>query len=78
VLPLPHTVGGGGGFSHRLDDMWLVGGASNTGGAVLRNLFTDEQLKALSARIDPAVDCGAWRGSLLEFRNSDSIQISMS
>jgi hypothetical protein len=44
--------------SHRLDDMWLVGGASNTGGAVLRQLFTDEQLKELSARIDPSVDCG--------------------
>jgi D-ribulokinase len=23
-------------YSHRLDDNWLVGGASNTGGAVLR------------------------------------------
>ena len=45
--------------SHRLDDMWLVGGASNTGGAVLRQLFTDEQLKELSARIDPSVDSGA-------------------
>lgn len=44
--------------SHRLDDMWLVGGASNTGGAVLRQLFNDEQLKELSARIDPSVDCG--------------------
>ena len=40
-------------------DMWLVGGASNTGGAVLRQLFTDEQLKELSARIDPSVDSGA-------------------
>ncbi|KAK9184474.1 hypothetical protein WN943_024824 [Citrus x changshan-huyou] len=31
-------------YSHRLDDKWLVGGASNTGGAVLRQIFTDEQL----------------------------------
>lgn len=42
-------------YSHRLDDAWLVGGASNTGGAVLRQLFTDDQLAALSEHIDPAV-----------------------
>jgi len=33
-------------------DGWLVGGASNTGGAVLRKYFTDQQLAALTARID--------------------------
>ena len=43
-------------YSHRLDDTyWLVGGASNTGGAVLRQLFTDDQLMALSDHIDPAM-----------------------
>ncbi|CAD6220237.1 unnamed protein product [Miscanthus lutarioriparius] len=42
-------------YSHRLDDTWLVGGASNTGGAVLRQLFTDDQLVALSEYIDPAM-----------------------
>ena len=42
-------------YSHRLDDTWLVGGASNTGGAVLRQLFTDDQLVALSEHIDPAM-----------------------
>jgi hypothetical protein len=41
-------------YSHRLGDLWLVGGASNAGGAVLRQLFTDDELAALSARIDPA------------------------
>ncbi|XP_042063914.1 D-ribulose kinase [Salvia splendens] len=41
-------------YSHRLDDKWLVGGASNTGGAVLRKIFTDEQLRELSKRINPA------------------------
>ncbi|KAF8690749.1 hypothetical protein HU200_041133 [Digitaria exilis] len=41
-------------YSHRLDDTWLVGGASNVGGAVLRRLFTDDQLVALSRDIDPA------------------------
>ncbi|KAK9113029.1 hypothetical protein Scep_020548 [Stephania cephalantha] len=39
-------------YSHRLDDKWLVGGASNTGGAVLRQLFTDEQLNELSEKIN--------------------------
>lgn len=33
--------------------MWLVGGASNTGGAVLRQIFTDDQLENLSKQIDP-------------------------
>nr|GFC55682.1 xylulose kinase-1 [Tanacetum cinerariifolium]GFC90055.1 xylulose kinase-1 [Tanacetum cinerariifolium] len=40
-------------YSHRLDDKWLVGGASNTGGAVLCQLFSDEQLENLSKQIDP-------------------------
>lgn len=42
-------------YSHRLDDMWLVGGASNTGGAVLRQIFTDDQLLVLSRNINPSV-----------------------
>lgn len=41
-------------YSHRLDDKWLVGGASNTGGAVLRQIFTDEQLQKLSEQINSA------------------------
>ncbi|XP_043710971.1 D-ribulose kinase isoform X1 [Telopea speciosissima] len=41
-------------YSHRLDDKWLVGGASNTGGAVLRQIFTDKQLEELSKQIDPS------------------------
>ena len=40
-------------YSHRLDDKWLVGGASNTGGAVLREIFTDEELVKLSEHINP-------------------------
>jgi sugar (pentulose or hexulose) kinase len=40
-------------YSHRLGDLWLVGGASNTGGAVLRQFFTDEELASLSSQIDP-------------------------
>ncbi|KAF9595464.1 hypothetical protein IFM89_000382, partial [Coptis chinensis] len=40
-------------YSHRLDDRWLVGGASNLGGAVLRQIFTDDRLGKLSQKIDP-------------------------
>lgn len=40
-------------YSHRFGELWLVGGASNTGGAVLRQFFTDAELVALSDRILP-------------------------
>lgn len=40
-------------YSHRLETLWLVGGASNTGGAVLKHFFSDSQLGHLSAQIDP-------------------------
>lgn len=40
-------------YSHRLGDLWLAGGASNTGGAVLRQFFTNEELAAFSRRINP-------------------------
>lgn len=39
-------------YSHRLGNLWLVGGASNTGGAVLRNFFQDAELESLSRNID--------------------------
>lgn len=45
-------------YSHRIGDMWLAGGASNTGGVVLAAHFSGEQIEALSARIDPASDTG--------------------
>ena len=38
-------------YSHRYGDLWLVGGASNTGGAVLRQFFTEAELQTLSAQI---------------------------
>lgn len=40
-------------YSHRLGDYWLVGGASNTGGAVLQSFFSTEDLVELSQHIDP-------------------------
>jgi sugar (pentulose or hexulose) kinase len=42
-------------YSHRLGHQWLVGGASNSGGAVLEKFFTRDELVALSQRIDPAM-----------------------
>lgn len=39
-------------YSHRLGDLWLAGGASNTGGAVLKEFFTDAELEQLSQEID--------------------------
>jgi len=39
-------------YSHRLGDYWLVGGASNTGGAVLKYYFEPQQLQILSEKID--------------------------
>ncbi|MBL1175724.1 FGGY-family carbohydrate kinase [Pantanalinema sp. GBBB05] len=38
-------------YSHRLGDRWLVGGASNTGGAVLQQFFTPLELATLSQQI---------------------------
>jgi sugar (pentulose or hexulose) kinase len=40
-------------YSHRIGQHWLVGGASNSGGAVLRRFFDSHQLATLSARMDP-------------------------
>ncbi|WP_293358400.1 MULTISPECIES: FGGY-family carbohydrate kinase [unclassified Microcoleus] len=48
-------------YSHKLGDLWLVGGASNTGGAVLRHFFTDAELDGLSKKID------AEKESLLDY-----------
>jgi D-ribulokinase len=42
-------------YSHRYGDLWLVGGASNTGGAVLRKFFSDRELAELSDQIDPQI-----------------------
>lgn len=40
-------------YSHRIAGVWLAGGASNTGGAVIRHFFTDEDLPQLTARLNP-------------------------
>lgn len=45
-------------YSHRLGSLWLAGGASNSGGAVLRQFFDDAALADLSRQIDPARPSG--------------------
>ncbi|WP_462321456.1 FGGY-family carbohydrate kinase [Halochromatium sp.] len=40
-------------YSHRIGNLWLVGGASNSGGAALRQHFDDDELSRLSTQIDP-------------------------
>lgn len=45
-------------YSQPFGEHWLVGGGSNSGGAVLRNYFTDEQMTDLSKKIDPQHDTG--------------------
>ncbi|WP_392535069.1 FGGY-family carbohydrate kinase [Nostoc sp. C117] len=42
-------------YSHRLGDLWLTGGASNTGGAVLKEFFTNAELENLSREIDGSI-----------------------
>ncbi len=40
-------------YSHRLNNKWLVGGASNSGGSVLLQHFTAAQLKQLTEQLKP-------------------------
>jgi len=48
-------------YSHWFGALWLAGGASNAGGAVLAHHFSSDELSALSSRIDPT------RPSLLDY-----------
>lgn len=50
---LPVFAPADGVYSHRLGAQWLVGGASNSGGAVLLQYFTGTQLEAMTPRLDP-------------------------
>lgn len=42
-------------YSHWFGSRWLVGGASNAGGAVLRQFFSDDELGNLSDLIEPGL-----------------------
>ncbi len=54
----PHPIEGPGVSCHRVAGRWLVGGASNAGGGVLRQFFSDAQLAELSRQIDPRSSTG--------------------
>jgi sugar (pentulose or hexulose) kinase len=45
-------------YSHRIGDRWLAGGASNSGGAVLAQFFSADEIAALTPRLDPQVPTG--------------------
>ena len=49
---------GAGTSTHRVGGRWLAGGASNSGGAVLRDCFPGIDLDELSRQIDPDQDSG--------------------
>lgn len=45
-------------YSHRIGDQWLAGGASNTGGVVLKQLFNTQDIVRLTALMDANVPTG--------------------
>lgn len=45
-------------YSHRLGDRWLVGGASNSGGTVLKKYFSDRAIAEMTPRLRPAEPTG--------------------
>ena len=53
ITSTPHGV-----YSHWFGQRWLVGGASNAGGRVLRQFFSDAQMAALTPRLRPELPTG--------------------
>ncbi len=45
-------------YSHRYGKLWLAGGASNSGGGVLKRFFTDREIGQLSTAIDTSQPSG--------------------
>ena len=45
-------------YSHKIGQYWLAGGASNTGGNVLKKFFNENQIVNLSKGIDPYSSSG--------------------
>jgi D-ribulokinase len=45
-------------YSHRIGNQWLAGGASNSGGGVLRKYFSLDDIVRLTALIDPHAPTG--------------------
>lgn len=53
-------------YSHRIDDLWLAGGASNVGGKALAHYFSADQIVELSKLIDAGTETGLGFYPLLE------------
>lgn len=53
VSPVPVFAPEHGVYSHRVGGLWLAGGASNSGGAVLLQHFNPEQLQEMTPRLVP-------------------------
>jgi len=58
VSPTPVFDAAHGVYSHRLGDLWLAGGASNSGGAVLLEHFTLDEIERLTPLLTPDVATG--------------------
>jgi sugar (pentulose or hexulose) kinase len=56
VCTTPIAVAKFGIYSHRVGDLWLCGGASNSGGGALLQFFTRDELAALETRLHPEQD----------------------
>lgn len=54
----PLFAPGFGVYSHRIFDQWLAGGASNSGGRVLRQYFSDREMAQLSNQLQPEQPTG--------------------
>lgn len=54
----PVTDSSRGVYSHRIKDMWLPGGASNSGGGVLLDHFTAEQMREMENELKPEAPTG--------------------
>jgi len=58
LAPTPIAKAELGVYSHRLGDLWLVGGASNSGGAAIAPHFSAERISELSSKMDPESPTG--------------------
>ena len=64
-------------YSHRIDNVWLVGGASNSGGAAIAKHFCLDRIHELSEKMTPTVPTGlhyyplAGRGERFPHNNPD-------
>ncbi len=58
ISPQPVSAAEYGIYSHRYGDYWLAGGASNSGGAVLKKFFSQSQLDELTPQLEPGKPTG--------------------